>query len=432
MLGLFRYTIPGRLRRHADLLTAVSHQAVLSSANFGGQMLYARYLAPAEFGRLRLLLSIFYVALGAMNAIILEPFILNHAAPGFHRAGHDYLNKLSILCFGLAMATGLGALLVAVIVPRSGVLLISGLVTALYSFVHFTLWLLRWYFSAKSDLIRILWFDTAYLILTVAGCATTVFAGLRSAEWAMTALGIGGLPVVLAALATTRDVRIVRLKWARVLAAHYATARYYLVIAFASGATGQMQTWLSAGLLGLNATAVVGILNNSLAPCSQAINGLVRFFLPRMSSACAQDRLAEADAVMAKSLIVLGGIGSIYGCLVWFLGDVLIGIVGGRQYSSYAPFMKVAGIASVLTGFTASFTMYAKARNGGRQLMSAALIASIIMPLLSWGLISRDGLRGAAMTLIAANGLALAASIWASHMVRRAFARQRLYTGEEA
>ena len=231
MLGFFRYTIPGRLRRHSDLLTALSHQAVLSSANFGGQMVYARYLAPAEFGRLRLLLSIFYVAIGAMNAIVLEPFILNHAVPDFERAGHDYLNKLSILCLALAAATGLAAFLVAVIVPRSGVLLISVLVTALYSFVHFTLWLLRWYFSAKSALIRILWFDAVYLILTAAACATTVVLRLRSAEWAMAALGIGGLPVVIAALATTRDAGIVRLQWPRVLAAHYATARYYLVIA---------------------------------------------------------------------------------------------------------------------------------------------------------------------------------------------------------
>ncbi len=432
MLGFFRYTIPGRLRRHSDLLTALSHQAVLSSANFGGQMVYARYLAPAEFGRLRLLLSIFYVAIGAMNAIVLEPFILNHAVPDFERAGHDYLNKLSILCLALAAATGLAAFLVAVIVPRSGVLLISVLVTALYSFVHFTLWLLRWYFSAKSALIRILWFDAVYLILTAAACATTVVLRLRSAEWAMAALGIGGLPVVIAALATTRDAGIVRLQWPRVLAAHYATARYYLVIAVAGGATAQMQTWLSAGLLGLNATAVVGILNNSLAPGGQAISGLVRLFLPRMSSACARNRPGEADAVMAKSLIVLGGIGSIYGCLVWFFGDVLIGIVGGRQYSAYAPYMKVAGIASVFTGFTASFIMYAKARNGGRQLMSAVLVASLIMPLISWVLISRHGLRGAAMTLVVSGGLGLAASIWASHRVRRVFARQRVHAGEAA
>ena len=412
----------GLLSWRTPLLLSVFDQGLVSGANFGLNVVLARWVSPAEYGVFAITFSLFLLVSGLHVALILEPMNVLGAARPVSELGR-YIGSLVQAHFLLTAPISL-ILAAAAVVARDRNASLAGALGALAAVVPFLLlqWLLRQacYVQTRPDLaVR------GSLVYVVALAATfavlsPVTGMLGPLQAAFPALGVASLA---AAVALWRPLRVSLPAGSPLprdlVRAHWSYGRWIVAASIAHNAGNALYLPLVAAMLGLAASGTLKAVQNLSLPLQQVLAALNLLALPALSRQRAAGGETRARPAVLRLLVAYAGTATAYGALLVVGGERLLRLLYGTGlYAGYGWSVTLVAAAGVVSAAAQALGVGLRAMGRPHAVLWSKLAAALFLLAVGTLLLARHGLYGALWGLVL--GSACEAAVLAAFVPRRA------------
>ena len=337
---------PGRAKRRRGLnfagkaAFAISDQALFSGANFGLNILLARWLAPAEYGAFSLAYSVFLLFAVVHTALFIEPMMV-FGSGKYQRVFANYVRVLlrahwavmvpgTVLLFATAFV--LGKLYSETARTAFMGLALSGAAILLF-------WLVRRVFYV---LLQPAWgvLGGALYSVGVMACLWMLQAtGQLSTATAFVSMGAASLLaslILFARFGTTLLTRSTEPTLREVAADHWRYGRWAIASSAISWFPGSIYYALLPAWLGLEASAALRALMNFIMPVLQAIAALSMLLVPMLVRDRDHGGFSRMNRTMLLFLMLFCGGAVLYGGVLWVARGQVFQLFYAGKYGQYA------------------------------------------------------------------------------------------------
>lgn len=380
-------------------------QGLFSGANFIVNILLARWLSVEEYGSYAVTFSIFLVFNGFYIALVLEPASV--LAPSRYESQlAEYLRSLFPIHFWLCVLSSILFILIGgFTLFFRNVYVAYGLLGCGISVAFvFLAWLVRriFYVVQKPDYAVVTSF--IYFWVFVVGIiflrdkdslsvfSTFILNGLAGLGGAITGLLIGRKEFSIFGGAALDWRNTLKLQWNY---GKWRTSGNILAVAF-----GQFQTFLVAGILGLDSAGVLRVLQNFVQPMAQIQTAVESLVLPTLSK---EYGLRNYRVLRKKAFVASMGLfalAAIYLSILWFFRIPLVGIVYTSKYLDYVNLFPIIGLLPLTVSLATSFTLILLAIQRPQYYLIVYLINAPITIFFSIVMINHLALIGSVLSLI--------------------------------
>lgn len=401
---------------------SIADQGLVSGSNFLVVILFARWLAPGDYGAVSVGLSLFLLAANFYHALLLEP--MSVLAPR-RFAGRKANYFVAVLWAHGAAVLALAVLLALVTAVSRGA--IPSLTEALLGLslstpLVLTFWVLRRICYVCADPAAALRGGAGFFV-----CASGGIVGVRTLGWhraaapfvvtAVAALGACAAlwPAVRSRLHWNKPARALR---GEAWAAHWDYGRWMVGVSLTYWLANSAFSVLLSLSAGISAAAELRALENLANPILQVTGALSLLLLPWVSG---QTRLHGASylgryqrGAMLIAAVVTGGYLS---GVTLFSAPLMRWLYGPQTYAALAGLAPIVAAATLVRGISdlsVSTALKAAARPDAH--FTASLAAAILVLTGGWWMMTRWGVAGAAATMLA--GDLLRAGVLAAYFTR--------------
>jgi O-antigen/teichoic acid export membrane protein len=382
----------------------------MSGANFLLGVLLARWLLPAEYGQFAVLYATFLFLAGFHNALIVEPMSVLGAArqPDSLPA---YRGTLLLLHIGLTGALSTAIAIGAALMPDSG--LQRGLwATAAATPTTLLFWLFRraFYLEARAS-----WAMAASIVYAISLLGLVLL--LRPFGWLSASTGVlamGGAGAI-ACLATWLPLRLSSPSAEQVLDVarmHFKYGRWMLTTDIFTLGSTQIQTFLSAALLGLESAGVLRAMQAFTLPVVQVTTAVGVLGLPVMSRTFAEQGQPGLQRKGFLLTIGLGAGAAASALILMLLAGPLEQLVYNGKFAEFSWLIGVLSLGPFFGAIAQAYSLMLRSLRRPRYYLIVGLVPSCAGLLAAVPLILYGGLSGAALSLVATSVAASATNYW--------------------
>ncbi|MGQ9784812.1 MAG: hypothetical protein ACUVRS_12715 [Armatimonadota bacterium] len=383
---------------------AVADQGLFSGANFLANILLARWLSPTEYGAFAVAYSAFLFISGFHNALVLEPMLI--LGPANHKENiESYFGQVLWVHTGLCVFfAALGVIISSLTIGvqlREALLGISLNLPFILS-----VWLIRSMFYVKqyqqgsfaTSIIYALVLNGVVIVLQQLDCLSLTSACL--------AFGISGVACItyssfIPRLSGMRNLQVI-------VREHWNYGRWLVPVAALSFGIYQVQTFVVAGILGLEVVGALRAMLNFILPMTQMVTAIGLLVIPVLSREYGDGNL---KAVHFKARMATGGLVTIalfYEFCLIVLANPLEQLLYGGKYRQEVWLLPIVGLIAVFTALTSGYSFTLRAIQRPQQYlittMAPALVGLISTIALTWWW----GLAGAAVSTVGVYVVSLA------------------------
>jgi O-antigen/teichoic acid export membrane protein len=165
-------------------------------------------------------------------------------------------------------------------------------------------------------------------------------------------------------------------------------------------AVGQIQTFLLAGLLNLEAAGAFRAMQNFMLPMAQAVIAIAILGLPALAYDYGRGDLPSLRQKGLFITIALTGIAITYEILIWALAAPMERWFYGGKYASYAWLIPLLGLIPVFTAMATGFSLILRAIQKPQVYLITGIVSSVTGLFSALMLTSSLGVSGAALSLV--------------------------------
>jgi len=390
---------------------SILDQGLVSGANFLMVMLFARWLAPRDYGAVAIGLSLFLLLANFHHALLLEPMSVLGPRRWQSRMG-DYFVAI------LAAHAGAMVCLTAVLVFAGGIFWAEGsrLAPALLGLSISTpavlsFWILRRICYVRADPAAALRGGASFFLSALLGVAV-----VRSLRWespaalfvvtggAALSAGIALVPVLRRLTGAGAPVRAML---GEALPAHWRYGRWMVGVSLTYWLANSAFAVLLGLSAGMAASAGLRAIENLATPVLQATGALSLLWLPWISGqtevrGMGYLRSFQWKAMLAALLIT----GAYLGGVLVFRGPIMKFLYGPGAYASLSGLVPVVILSTLVRGVSElSVSTALKAAARPQAHFAASLLSAVFVLTGGWVLVSRWQVAGAAAAMLASTVL---------------------------
>jgi len=392
----------------------VGDQTLLALANFGGNLILARWLAPIEYGGYMAASALFWMALGVYGGLLTEPMMV-FGSGRYREQLPSYFSVLAVFhcCISAIVASVLGAAGLAIILWGSRASGFSLIGYAVAAPVVLLLWLLRRTVYLWSHPRVAAGAAGAYLLGMLAFMSIFYRTGTLSTFTApLAAAGASLLPIVIILIAARFRL------WSswrseatrKIVAAHWYYGRWAVVTSIAAWAPGGLYYLLIVPILaGLEANAALNALWNLVMPAIQLNLALTLLLIPAFSR-MRQDR-RTASLVWAAVVALVAG-ATLYSVGVGLFGEPIIDVVYRGRYTREAHLAWLVGLAAVPNAAAAVLESVLRARERPDCIFRTYAVSTIVTCMIGIPAVAFWGVLGGILGLLARDVTTMVLELW--------------------
>lgn len=377
-------------------------QGLFSGSNFVLNVLLARWLDPAAFGAFVVAFAVYLFFTGFHNALILEPMsVLGPSRHGDQMPRYiAYQFRMHAWLAGaLALAMLLfGALLLKYGGPKSDPLLASAVMAAgvALPFMLF-IWLARRIFYVLSLPAGALSCSVLYAMSLAVGAYLVRLVIGASSIWIWFALmaaasALGGAVPLLAAKIRLTHSALNGAYAAAILSEHWIFGRWLVAATILYTVGAQIQVFLAAGLLGLDAAGIWRAVQNFALPMIQSITAVAALGLPALSR---EFGAKDFRMLRRKGLLVtvsMTALAIAYEAVLVIFARPLEHVIYGSKFEAVVWLIPLVGLVPILAAMETGFSLIVRSLQRPAFYVvynaSMALAGIVCAPFLihAWGL----------------------------------------------
>jgi O-antigen/teichoic acid export membrane protein len=389
------------------VLASIADQATASSANFGMNILLARWLTRSDYGAFSVAWSFCLVFTAFHNAVILEPMTI--VGPAEYRSRLPrYLKTVRKLNWyaiaALGLLAGLTGLFYQAIQVKQA-LYVLGLCLPGYL-------LLLTRRREQYVLNRPLQAFQMSLVYTCTVAVLLVLFRWQSTPSALTGLVCIGaaLPVALWAGARRTTALDKPLdEFSTVAREHWKYGKWLFASAILGLGIPDLQVILLSRLVDLQSAGALRAMMNFIQPLAQLLTVLSVYSLPGLARRMKQNGISRGlrHALFFPAAII--GVAVLYAGALLVLGNWLELLLYGGRMASYLSYLPLLALAAVLSAVGVSFSTLLRAAQNSQHQLIAGVTGTVVGIGSALLLLKPYGLGGAIAAMILANG---ASSLW--------------------
>jgi O-antigen/teichoic acid export membrane protein len=398
---------------------AILDQGVYSGSNFIFNILLARWLSTENYGAFSLAFAIYLFFTGFHNALILEPMSVFGTAK-YSENIESYLAGQFTIHAIITGVLGIFILLVGYALFYFALvdLFLSHAVIGVGFFLPIMLlmWFARRAFYILGEPGRAFFLSAIYSVCLLGGAFYLHFMKI---ECAIVWFGIMGLSSLTGLIILLRlDVinfssdKNSKLVWGKLLAEQWTFGRWIVLAAFFYFAATQIQIFIAAGMLSLNAAGAFRALQNFILPMMQVLSAISTLALPSVAFAFGRQNYTDMrrkSFIVTSVLIVFS---ALYASFLFFFAGHLETLLYAGRYENYIGLIPILGIIPFITSMEIGFSLIVRSLR--RPIYYTVLtlgmaVAGVVSGLF---LIPSFGVAGAVGSLIASATLSFTINIW--------------------
>ena len=363
------FSSPDRIRAWG-IKSAVSlvDQALTSGTSLGVNLLLALWLAPVAYGAFAVGFAAYLFLAAFHNALVLEPSVVIGPARHAQQLRAYFLAQMRLHALLVWPLTGLAltaALALSWMAPHAA--LISALAGGGLALpLLLLLWLARriCYALHKPGVATV--GSSVHLATSLGSLLLLRFAGHLTPSTAFFALGLGSLAgscliLRLTALGDLRDCDNSFLSWRTVLSENWCYGRWLVGSALFYAISTSAQTFLAAGILGLDSAGVLRAMQIPSLVMTQIIASLGLLVLPALSYDFGNGRIAN---LRQKAKLVSSGLGLpafIFAVFLALIDAPLERLLFHERYAYFAGMIPLLALIPATNGLCSGFSLALRA-----------------------------------------------------------------------
>jgi len=365
----------------------------------------ARWLEPADYGAYAVGFSVFLFLSGFHNSLILEPM----SVLGASRRGSglpSYLGQLVKLHAGLMLATALLLIAASLVVPDAA---LAGALRALALAAPMVLlfWLFRRSYYLEAGPLPAVLTSTIYGACMLLAAAALWRIGWLSGPTGLLTMGLGGAMAsawgwarvgvqLTSAETTARDSADIR----STIATHWKYGRWIAAQSLLAVGSTYIQTFLTAGLLGLDAAGTLRAMEIFTLPMTQILTAVGVLTLPILSA----EYLAGGAAGLRRKglwvILVLVGLAAAYEIALLELAAPVEHLIYGGKFAAYTWLIPLQGLVPLFMAVAQGYSLNLRALQKPQHYLIVSVattpvgLGSAVLLIQAWGI------RGSAVSSI--------------------------------
>ena len=342
---------------------AILDQGVYSGSNFIFNVLLARWLSADNYGAFSLAFAVYLFFTSFHNAMILEPMSVFGTAK-YSENIQSYLTSQFIIHFFVTSILGIFLSLVGYSLLSFSWAdpFISNAIIGVGIFLPFMLvmWLARRTFYILSEPGWAFFLSCVYSIFLLGGAFFLHSIKNESVIAWFGVIGVSSLTgfITLFRLDVVSGVSEKnKLEWKKLLVEQWVFGKWIVLAAFFYFAATQIQIFISAGVLGLEAAGAFRALQNFMLPMMQVLTAISTLVMPSIAFAFGQKNYIN---MRKKSFVVAGVLfifSAFYLCFLFFFAASLENLLYAGKYREYVGLIPAIGIIPLLTALEIGFSM---------------------------------------------------------------------------
>jgi O-antigen/teichoic acid export membrane protein len=397
-----------RLRAWGRLsVLSLVDQGLTSGASFAVNLLLARWMAPDIYGAFAVAFAGFLFVSGFHNVLLIEPMTVNGPS-SYAKRLPEYFGaqlRIHVILAGLLAVTCLVAAGLLFVSRLGGTL--SGVILAAGLSVPFLLLLLlarRMCYVVQNPLIAVQ-ASGAYALLLLGGTFGLRYLGWLSSISAFLWMACCSL---LASIFILRRLGVSfglgsssgHVPLMQLLKENWGYGRWLTLTTGLSWISGQVQTVLAAGFLGLAGAGVLRAMQLPSLAMTQVVAATTLLVLPSMSQEMGRGNLSRMRKKAIVSAILLGATGILFAIGLFVFAAPLERLLFGGKYAAYARLIAALGLVPVFLGFSSSLSLALRILRKSHLELLAYILSAITALALALFLMPRWGLWGAAASIV--------------------------------
>lgn len=388
---------------------SIADQGLVSGSNFLLVIMFARWLAPGDYGAVSVGLSVFLLAANFHHALLLEP--MSVLAPRrFAERRANYFAAVLRVHGGAVLALAVLLALVAAgshaAAPALGEALLG---LSLSTPLVLTFWVLRRICYVGGDPATALRGGAGFFACAGGGLVAVHTLGWRRAAAPFAVTGVAALGACAALLPAVRP----RLHWdksargllSEACGAHWSYGRWMVGVSLTYWLAHSAFAVLLSLSAGMSAAAELRALENLATPILQVTGALSLLLLPWVSG---QTRLHGASYLgryQRRAMLIAAAVtGGYLSGVTLFSAPLMRWLYGHHTYAALAGLAPIVAAATLVRGISdlsVSTALKAAARPDAH--FTASLAAAILVLTGGWWTLKRWGVAGAAATMLASD-----------------------------
>ena len=396
---------------------AVLDQAVFSGTSLVLNVLLARWLEPEAYGAFAVAFSLFLFISGFHNALVLEPMSVLGPAKYPDRAVGYFLSQLRVHWRLMGLLAGLPTVAGGALFwfrPSDSLwqaILGSGLALALI----LLLWVTRRFFYVLHRPSGALLGSGLYVFLFLGGLVAIHQASYLSPLTTFLAMGLASLGAAALSVWLAGAMRISGTEppspgFNQVLAENWHYGRWMVAAALLYSASVQVQTFITAGFIGLEAAGVLRAVQIPMLAMTQTITAIATLGLPTLSYEFGQRSLS---ALRRKGMLITGALTAMaaaYTAVLWAMAGPVERLLYGGKFAAYAWLIPTLSLVGVFTALGTGYSLVLRAVQKPEHYLIAGCVTAPVGVVSAVALTWQWGVAGAAasmvLTYVAAAGTA--------------------------
>jgi len=398
---------------------AILDQGVYSGSNFIFNILLARWLTADNYGAFSLAFAIYLFSTSFHNAVILEPMSVFGTAK-YAENIHGYLSRQFIIHMVVTGILGVCVSLIGYVLYYFALVdsflshAIAG--AGLFLPLMLLMWLARRALYILNEPGWAFFLSSIHSIFLLGGAFYLHFMKVESAMAWFGIMGFSGLAglIILFKLDIFSYVseKNNRLGWQKLLSEQWFFGSWIVLAAFFNFAATQIQIFITAGMLGLEAAGAFRALQNFMLPMLQVVSAISTLALPSIAFAFGRGNYAD---MRRRGFFVAGALfvfSSFYFSFLFLFATPLENLLYAGRYKEYTWLMPIIGIIPLITALESGFSLIVRSLQ--RSIYYAVLtfgmaVAGIVSGLI---LIPSFGVAGAIGSLVTSTMFSFIINIW--------------------
>jgi O-antigen/teichoic acid export membrane protein len=401
---------------------SVLDQGIYSGSNFVFNILLARWLSPEDFGSFSLAFAIFLFFTGFYNAMILEPmsvFGMAKYADNIHRyLSSQFAIHIIVTSISAIFISSAGYVLFYFSFANS---FLSYAIVGAGCFLPLMLlmWLARRAFYILGEPGWACLLSCLYSICLLGGAFYLRFMKVESSIAWFGIMGFSSLAglIILFRLNVFNFAldKNSELSWKKLLAEQWVFGKWIILAAFLNFVATQIQIFIAAGILGLEAAGVLRALQNFMLPMMQVLFAISTLILPSIAFAYGKKNYA----IMRRKSFEVSGIllflSILYVICLFFFSDSLENFLYTNKYEEFTWLIPVIGIIPLISAFEIGFSLIVRSLQRSIYHTILTFGMAVVASLSSLYLIPSFGITGAVWSLVVTTCASLVINIWFYH-----------------
>jgi len=386
---------------------SLSDQVLTSGSSFVLNVILARWLTQDAYGAFALAFSAFLFLSGFHNVLVIEPMTVIGPSNYPQRFIEYFSAQLRLHIVLSSFLSGVILFVGGILIVRKFQDSLVGVVLAGGISVPFLLLLLlarRMCYTVQKPLLAVQG-SAPYFVLLLGGAfelheigwlnGTTAFLWMACVSLVVSLFILNRVGVSYESISQRASFRTKPL-----LKENWGYSRWLTLTTALSWVTMQVQAFLAAGFLGLGAAGILRAMQLPSLAMTQLITATLLIVLPSLSMDLGNGNLSllrKKAAIAAGLLVTLATLFVLF--LYLFSGPLERWMFGGK-YAAFAWLMPVLGLVPVFTALSGSFSLALRIFRKSHFELLAYILSSATALGLSFALIPRWGLRGAAASAV--------------------------------